>query len=349
MAKTKKPGMSPGSVVYVGKEKEAEVKIDIIDYKETNLEEKPASKVEDCFPFKKKPTVTWMNVTGVHNVEILEKLGKHFDVHPLVLEDIANTHQRPKFEDFDSYIFMALKMLQFDEKKHEISNEQVSIVLGKNFVISFQEHEGDVFDPVRQRIRSGKGRIRKMGSDYLAYALMDAIVDNYFILLEKVGDKIESLEQNILDNPTSEVLNNVYSMKRELIELRKSVWPLREVISNLQRAESKLVKKSTEAYLRDLYEHTIQVIDTIESYRDMVSGLLDFYLSTISNKMNEVMKVLTIFASIFIPLTFVAGMYGMNFDFMPELHWKWSYPLLWVLVSMIGISMFMYFRRKGWV
>jgi len=240
-------------------------------------------------------------------------------------------------------------MLYYDEEKHDITAEQVSIILGSNFVISFQEQEGDVFKFIRERIRNGKGRIRKVGSDYLAYALVDAIVDNYFIILEKLGEKIEEMEEELVTNPTPETLQTIHHLKREMIFLRKSVWPLREVISALERGEPTLIHESTGIYLRDLYDHTIQVIDSIETFRDMVSGMLDIYLSSISNRMNEVMKVLTIIATIFIPLTFIAGIYGMNFQYMPELGWHWGYPAVWFVICAIFIVMLVYFKRKRWM
>jgi len=353
--RSKERGLPPGALVHIGEKKTEKVRITVIDYNVSKFEEKEVGKVEECFAFKRKPTVTWINVDGLHEVEVIEKLGKYFDIHPLVLEDILNTDQRPKMEDFEKYIFIVLKMLYTEEKTHEIHSEQVSLILGNNFVISFQESIGDVFDAVRERIRKGKGRIRKMGADYLLYTLIDAIVDNYFTILEKIGEKIESIENEIVANPTPEKLQTIHNLKREMIYLRKSVWPLREVISGLQRGESKLVKKSTQIYLRDLYDHTIQVIDTIETFRDMTSGMLDIYMSSVSNKMNEVMKVLTIFAAIFIPLTFVAGVYGMNFNpeaspfNMPELGWQWGYLMVWIVMIAVAITMLIYFKRKRWL
>jgi magnesium transporter len=347
--RSKKSGLPPGTLVHIGEKKAERVKISIVDYDETQFQEKEAKTVEECFPFKDKPTVTWINIDGLHDVEIIEKIGKHFGLHPLLLEDILNTEQRPKMEDFESYIFIVLKMLYYEEEAHEIEAEQVSLILGSNFVLSFQEREGDVFKVIRDRIRNGKGRIRKAGADYLAYALVDAIVDHYFVILEKLGEKIESIEEELVTNPTPETLQTIHHLKREMIFLRKSVWPLREVISVLERGESTLIQESTGIYLRDLYDHTIQVIDSIETFRDMVSGMLDIYLSSISNKMNEVMKVLTIIATIFIPLTFIAGIYGMNFQYMPELGWRWGYPLVWLVMSAILITMLVYFKRKKWL
>jgi len=344
-----KAGLPPGTLVHIGERKAEETKITIIDYDEAQSQEKEVKTIEECFPFKDTPTVSWINIDGLHEVDIIEKLGRHFDLHPLILEDIVNTEQRPKMEDFGSYVFIALKMLDYVQEENEISSEQVSLVLGSNFVISFQEREGDVFNPIRERIKKGKGRIRKMGADYLAYALVDSIIDNYFALLERLGEGIEDAEEELVKMPTSETLQSIHKLKREMIFLRKSVWPLREVVSGLERGETPLVHESTRVYLRDVYDHTIQVIDNVENFRDMVSGMLDIYLSSVSNRMNEVMKVLTIFASIFIPLTFIAGVYGMNFAFMPELGWRWSYPAVLVVMALAAAALLVYFRRKRWL
>jgi len=347
--RSKKVGLPPGTLVHVGEKKTEKVNITIIDYDEAHFQEKEAKTIEECFPFKDKPTVTWINIDGIHQLDIVEKVGKHFGLHPLILEDIVNTEQRTKVEDFEDYIFVILKMLYSEGKNNETRAEQVSLILSSNFVISFQENKGDVFNPIRERIRNGKGRIRKLGADYLAYALVDAIVDNYFVILEKTGDEIEDIEEELITNPTPETLQLIHNLKREMIFLRRSIWPLREVISGLERGGSSLIKESTEIYLRDVYDHTIQVIDTIETFRDMISGVLDIYLSSVSNKMNAVMKILTIVATTFIPLTLIAGIYGMNFKYMPELEWRWGYPVILVVIIAIGISMLVYFRRKKWL
>lgn len=344
-----KAGLPPGSLVHIGKRKVEKTRITIIDYDEGQFQEKKAETIEECFPFKDKPTVTWVNIDGVHDVDIVEKIGRHFGAHPLVLEDIVNTGQRPKMEDFEDYIFIVLKMITYDEKTSEMYSEQVSIILGKNFVISFQERQGDVFDPIRDRIRNSKGRIRKAGADYLTYALLDATVDGYFIVLENLGERIEILENEVIENPTSETLQVINSLKREMILLRRSVWPLREVIGALDRGGSALIHEATGTYLRDVYDHTIQVADTIDSYRDMIIGTRDTYLSSLSNRMNEVMKVLTIIATIFIPVTFIAGIYGMNFQFMPELGWRWSYFIVWGVIVAVAVTMIAYFRKKTWI
>jgi magnesium transporter len=351
---SKSRGLPPGALIHIGEKKTDKVKISVMDYSIGKFNEMEIKKVEDCFSLKRKPSISWINVDGLHEIDVIEKLGKCFEIHPLVLEDILNTDQRPKMEDFEKYIFFALKMLYVDDKTNEIHSEQVSLILGNNFVISFQEAVGDVFDSVRERIRGAKGRIRKMGADYLAYTLIDAIVDNYFTILEKIGEKIENMQEDIIKNPDPETLQHIYKLKRDMIYLRKSVWPLREVLNGLLREESKLIKKSTHIFLRDLYDHTIQVIDTIETYRDMVSGMLDIYMSSVSNKMNEIMKVLTIFAAIFIPLTFIAGIYGMNFQptstyNMPELYWEYGYPFALGAMVVLVVVLLGYFKHKKWL
>jgi magnesium transporter len=346
---SKSRGLAPGALVHIGDKKIDKVRISIIDYSIDKFEEKEVKNIEESFHFKIKPTTTWINIDGLHEIEVIEKIGNHFEIHPLVLEDILNTDQRPKMEYFEKYIFFVLKMLYVDEKKQEIHSEQVSLVLGENYVISFQEGIGDVFDSVRERIRSGKTRIRKRDSDYLAYSLLDAIVDGYFGILEKIGERIEDMEEDLVSNPNPKILQEIYNLKREMIYIRKSVWPLREVINNLLREESKIITESTHIYLRDLYDHTIQVIDTVETFRDLISGMVDMYMSSVSNKMNEVMKVLTIFAAIFIPLTFIAGVYGMNFHFMPELTLHWGYFGILTLMLFVSIIMLIFFKRKKWL
>jgi len=346
---SRKAGLPPGTLLHIGEVSHAEVKIRLVDYDETNLREDEISSIEECFPFKESPTVTWINIDGLHQVDLIEALGEHFGLHPLVLEDIAHTGQRPKMEDYEGTLFILMKMLRYDDDRDEINAEQISILLGLNWVVSLQERPGDVFDPLRERIRYGKGRIRKMGTDYLAYSLIDAIVDNYFIILEKLGDRVEALDEKLVANPSPGELKEIHALKRELLFLRKSVWPLREVISALQRGESSLFEARSMIYLRDVYDHTIQVIDTVETLRDTVSGMLDIHLSSVSNRMNEVMKVLTITATIFIPLTFVAGIYGMNFTHMPELKWSFGYFGALGIMGIIAGAMIVYFRRKKWL
>lgn len=345
----KKAGLPPGTLVHIGERKLESTRISFVDYDERNFEEKQLDKIEECFPFKGTPTVTWINIDGLHQTDIIERLGKHFELHPLILEDILNTAQRPKAEDLGNYIFIVLRMISYNDQTQAVKSEQVSMVLGQNCVISFQENVGDVFEQIRNRIRTAKGRIRKMGPDYLAYALIDAIVDSYFAILEKIAERIEVLEEALVHDPGDETLHQIHALKRELISLRKSVWPLRELVGGIERSESALIKESTGMYFRDVYDHTIQVIDTVESYRDMVSGMMDIYLSSISNRMNAVMKVLTIIATIFIPLTFIAGIYGMNFKYMPELEWKFGYAAVLIIMLIVAAIMLIYFRKKKWL
>jgi len=347
--RSRKSGLPPGSLVHIGERKIRTPKISIIDYDEATLREERSKKIEECFVFKERPTITWVNIDGLHQTEMLEALGNCYGFHPLVLEDILNTDQRPKIEDYGDYLYIVLRSLEYNDRKDEIESDQISIILGRNFVFSFQEKEGDTFDAIREHLRTGKGRIRKMGADYLVHALLDSIVDNYFVILEKLGEQIEFLEEQLVTQPTPETLRTIHGLKRELIFLRKAVWPLREVVGSLERGESPLIQESTRIYLRDLYDHTIQVIDNVETFRDMIAGILDIYLSSVSNRLNIVMKVLTVIATIFMPLTFLAGVYGMNFKFMPELEWRWGYPLIWGIMVVTGITMLIYFKKKKWL
>ncbi|MCJ7494936.1 MAG: magnesium/cobalt transporter CorA [Deltaproteobacteria bacterium] len=347
--RSKKAGLPPGTLVHIGEKMSERTKITVFEFDELSFQEREPENLGECFLFKKEPTVTWVNVHGVHEVEILEKFGNCFGLHPLVMEDILNTDQRPKIENYGEDLFIVLKMLSYDEKKGEISAEQVSLVLRSNAVLSFTEKEKGAFTPIQERLRSGKGRLRKMGADYLAYTLLDIIVDHYFAILEKLSEKIEELEEKLVTNPTTPILQKIQNLKREMIFLRKWVWPLREVISSLERGESSWIQEGTRFYLRDVYDHTIQVMDTVETFREVLSGMMDIYLSSINNRMNAVMKVLTIIATIFMPLTFLAGVYGMNFKHMPELEWQWGYPLLWVFMILIAVFMLISFRKKKWL
>jgi magnesium transporter len=347
--RSRKSGLPPGTLVHIGRKKAGKTKITVLDYDETNFQEKEIEKIDECIQFRDRPTVTWINVDSVHQPEVLENIGKCFAFHTLVLEDILDTDQRPKIEDYNEYLYIVLKMLYYNEKMSEITTEQISLIVGPNYVISFQEGiEGDVFTHLRELIRNDKSRIRKMGADYLAYSLIDAIVDNYFTILEKIGDNIELLEEKLVENPTTNVMHEIHMLKREMIFLRKAVWPLREVISGMERGHA-LIQDSTRIFLRDVYDHTIQVIDTVEIYRDMVSGMLDLYLSSISNRLNAVMKVLTIITTIFMPLTFIAGIYGMNFKYMPELEWRLGYPVILIVMLAISVMMLFFFRKKKWL
>jgi magnesium transporter len=346
---SKKPGLSPGSLIHVGEKKMEKVRIRVIDYNEGDLDEREMRTIEESFSYLEKPTVTWINIDGVHDPDVIRKIGNHLDLHPLVLEDILHTDQRAKVEDFEDYLFVIVKMLSRDDGAELITANQFSVILGSNYVLTFQERVGDVFNPVRERIRWGRGRIRSRGADYLAYALIDAVVDHYFTVLEKLGERIESLDEEVTTRPIPETLQRIYQLKRELIFLRKSIWPLREVIGELERGESDLIDEKTVIFLRDVYDHGIQIIDIVETFRDVVSGMFDIYLSSVSNRMNETMRVLTVIATIFIPLTFVAGIYGMNFKSMPELDWIWGYPLIWGVMILVALFMLVYFKRKRWL
>ena len=341
-----RPGTSPGTLRAPETPAAGPVKVTLIDYGPDSFEEKQISDIEQCFPYRDKPTVTWINIEGLHDIDLITKLGKNFGFHPLTLEDVLNCGQRPKLEDYGDYHFMVMKSLYMKDEELEI--EQISFFLSGTYVITLQEVPGDSFEAVRERIRHGKGQIRKMGPDYLLYALMDALVDEFFPVLEAYGERVEELEDEVIDKPTPEILNEIHRIKRELLLVRRTAWPEREVINALQREEAHLIRPETRVFLRDCYDHTIQVIDMVETYRDLASGLLEVYLSSASNRLNEVMKVLTIISTIFIPLNFIAGLYGMNFHRMPELDWRFGYPMALGIMAVVGISLVLYFRRKGW-
>ena len=352
--RSEKAGLPPGELVYVGDESGA-VSVSVTDYDEREYRVRVSATMEECVLRKGAPGVTWINIDGLHEVAQIERLGACFGLHPLTVEDILNTEQRPKVDINEDYVYIVLNMLTYDEQAKEIDSEQVSIVLGENYVITFQERKGDIFDAVRNRLKTGKGRVRSYGADYLAYCLIDSVVDNYFKVLEGIGEDIEEVEDDLMANPDKQTVQSIHFLKRETIYLRKSVWPLREIIGKLERGETPLVRAETTVYLRDVYDHTVQVIDTVETYRDLISGMIDIHLSTVSNRMNEVMKVLTIFAAIFIPLTFIAGVYGMNFDTsasplnMPELNWRYGYPAVLAVMFTIGVAMLLVFKKKKWL
>jgi magnesium transporter len=345
---SKKVGMSPGTLHIEGEPSTGPVRITVIDYDSSRYEEKQVKNIEECFPYRDTSTVTWINIYGLTNTDVLEKIGRHFAFHPLILEDLLNTEQRPKLEDLESYLYLTIKMLTTGDKEQQVSVEHVSMILGSNYLISFQENVGDVFDPVRERLRR-EGRIRKFGPDYLAYALIDDIVDNYFLVMEKLEERVEDLEEELVVQSSQQSLSKINKLKKDMIFLRKAVWPLREMINCLDRDDSPLIKDETRIYFRDVYDHIIQVIDTLETFRDMVSGMIDIYLSSLSYKMNEIMKVLTLIATIFIPLTFVAGVYGMNFENMPELRHPYGYFIIWGVMIGVVIVMLLYFRKRQWI
>jgi len=345
---SKTAGLPPGSLVFLGEKRVENATLTLIDYDEKDVREVTLTDPAECRSYVKNDSVTWINVTGLHDTDLLGRLGELFDIHPLTMEDILNTGQRPKLDDSGDSLFLVVKMLRRGDEDGEIISEQVSMLLAKGYLLTFQEMEGDVFGLIRERIRTGNGRVRGMGCDYLAYALIDAIVDNYFVVLEDLGDKIEVLQGIVVARPEPDTVKSIHSLKREMIFMRKNLWPLREVVSTLEKSENKLIETRLRPYLRDIYEHTFQVIDTLEILRDMLSETLDTYMTCISNRMNEVMKVLTVIATIFIPLTFIAGVYGMNFEHMPELGCRGGYTAVLTLMLAVGIGMAVYFKRKKW-
>lgn len=344
-----KKGLHPGTLIHVGERKVENVRMTVIDYDPEMFIEREYKIVDECLEYADRDTVTWINVNGLHDTGIINRIGEHFGIHSLVLEDILDTDKRPELDDYVDYIFIILKMILVDKETGRIDAEQVSMLLCRNTVISFQEGEGDVFETIRERIRTGKGRIRGTGADYLFYALTDAVVDNYFVALEEIGELIENIEDELLENPSGETLRDIYELKRELVLLRKYTFPLRELVHKFQISESPLIDANTKLYIRDLYDHAMQIMDTTDSYRDMIAGMLETYLSLASNRMNEVMKVLTVMATIFIPLTFIAGVYGMNFENMPELRHRLGYPGVMLLMLIVGLGMVYYFRRRKWI
>jgi magnesium transporter len=343
-----KAGLPPGSLVFVGERRVEKATISVIDYTPDALQERTVDTPADCRAYVDSASVTWINVTGLHDTALMRDIGELFAIHPLTLEDIVHTGQRPKTEDQGSHIFMVLEMLYRDPEGHILA-EQISLILGRGYVLSFQEVDGDVFGTTRERIRSAKGRIRRMGTDYLAYSLLDAIVDNYFVVLEDVSDRIEQIQDDVLAGSATDTLARLHRLKREMIFTRKHLWPVRELVSGLAKSESDLLGDAVAPYLRDVYEHTIQVIDTVETLRDMLSGALDIYMTNVSNRMNEVMKLLTIIATIFIPLTFIAGVYGMNFEYMPELGWRYGYAGVWLLMLAVGAGLALFFKHRKWL
>jgi magnesium transporter len=345
--RSKKTGLPPGTLVHIGERKSEKVTVAVFRYSTTRCEELQVEQVDQLSP-PADESVIWINVGGVHKVEMVEMLGKQFSLHPLLLEDVTNTDQRPKLDDYEAYIFLVMKMLSLTDRK-DIAVEQVSCVLGKNYVISFQENGTDVFQPVRERLRGGKGRLRQSGADYLLYALVDAIVDQYFAVLEHIGEKIEAVQQAVVDDPKPETLNEIHALKRQLLFVRRAVWPLRDVMTNLSRSDCPFLQQPTKLFFRDVYDHVVQSVDTIEILRDMVSASLDIYLSSVSYRLNTIMRVLTVITTIFMPLSFIASIYGMNFEYMPELRSPWGYPLVLGVMAAVGVGMLVLFRNKRWL
>lgn len=347
---SEKTGLPPGSLVHVGNVLESVTRITLIDYSKENIEEKDIHSIDEIQAYKDSKTVTWVSIEGLTDLSIIERIGSIFNVHQLVLEDILNTHQRPKFEEYGHYLYIVLKSLMTENNGFSVNYEQVSILVFENFVIVFKEKKDDLFRPIIQRLLTSKGRFRNLGSDYLAYAILDTIVDQNFNLIDSLDDTIAVLEDTLLSSvPTHDMLHTIQHLKREIIIIRKHVSPVRELLSEMLHSESTIINEKTHIYLRDVSDHALRVTESIESYREILTGLLDIYISSLSNKMNEVMKVLTVFASIFIPLTFIAGIYGMNFEYMPELKLKWAYPALWFAFISIPAVLLIYFKRKKWL
>ena len=345
--RSKKTGLSPGTLIHIGETRTDSVTVTRFNYAGTHCDEQVVMDMEALQP-PADETVTWVNVGGVHKVEVLEGFGKCFGLHPLLLEDIANTDQRPKLDDYEGYLFLVMKMLTTSDRG-DILVEQVSFVLGRNYVLSFQENGTDVFGAVRDRLKGGKGRLRQNGSDYLIYALIDAVVDQYFAVLEMLGERIESLQERVMADPKPETLQNIHALKRQLLFVRRAVWPLREAINNLSRSECPFLHEPTKLFFRDVYDHVVQIVDTIETLREMVSASLDIYLSSVSYRLNAVMRVLTVITTIFMPLSFIAGIYGMNFEHMPELKWVWGYPMALGIMAVVAAIMLIGFRLKNWL
>ena len=341
-------GQSPGSLIFIGQKKTDSVQIRVIDYDAGSLTERELSDIKDGSHFKKTDTVTWLNINGLHDTEIIKDVGHVFELHPLVMEDILNTGQRPKIEEFEHYIFIVLKMIRYDGGAGMIINEQLSMVLGENFLLTFQEQPGDVFDPVRERIRRNKSRIRGSGTDYLAYALLDTVVDNYIYTIELIGEKIEDLEEEVLSGLNPSIMEKINGFKRETNYLRKSIRPAREAILHMSRIDSQLFAEQTLPFLKDLQDLINQATEAIDTYRDLLTDQLNIYNSVMANRMNDIMKVLTIFAAIFIPLTFIAGIYGTNFEYLPELHYRYSYFVFWGVLVVLAGALLVFFKRKGW-
>lgn len=368
-----KKGLSPGTMMHIGEKKADKTLLSVFDYTPLHCEELNLREASDTFVFKQKKGITWINIDGLHDLKTIEVIGKHFDIHQLSLEDIVNTLQRPKIEEYENYVFLVLKSLAYQPslpnpeyqgdsnasqqssvtgaafKMHHLEIEQISFVLGHNYLLTFQEAPGDTFDGVRRRLKQASSSLRQSGTDYLLYALIDTIVDNYFVVCERLSEQIEMTEEQILHDAQDSVLADAYAMKKEIAAIRKAVYPLRDVLTELNRNESQMLSPNMKWYVRDVLDHCLQVMENIENYREAVMSLIELQMSTMSQRMNEVMKTLTIVSTIFIPLTFIAGIYGMNFDNMPELHWQLGYFGVWSVMIGAALFMFYYFRKKKWL
>ena len=346
----KKPGLPPGTVVHTGPKKEERARVSYLDFDaQTLTEREDVQDLSVLWGLCDSPTVSWVNVDGLHDTGIIERIGERFGIHPLALEDIVHVGQRPKLEEYDDYLYVVLYQLEWHGEDEMVTEEQVSLVIGSNYVFSFQERRGDDFDPIRERLRTGKGKLRERGSDHLAYALIDATVDNYFTILDRIGSATEQIELELLEQPGQDTMRKLQQIKREMLVVRRAIWPLRDVLATLMRTDSRLITEDTRVYLRDVHDHAVQVLESVETLRDVVSGMIDIYLSQVALRTNEAMKVLTVMASIFIPLTFIVGVYGMNFEYMPELHMWWAYPAVWGVMIAVAVGLLIWFKRRGWV
>jgi magnesium transporter len=346
---SRKAGLPPGTLMYTGVKKEEAVKIHVINYDENSFDEHETLNIEEALKRVNKTNMTWIKISGVHDIKIVEKIGGFFNLHPLLLEDIMDIQQRPKCEEFGEYILIVAKRLYFEENENSLKDFQISFIIGDMFTISFQEQLDNIFDNILERITKAKGRVRQLGSDYLAYRLLDAIVDSYFIVLDNFTNRIETVEDLLVENPSHEITYDIHHIKRDVLFLHKSIWPLRDIINGLARAESPNIKQTTSIYFRDIQNHIIQIIDTIDTFREMLNGMFEIYLTSVSNKLNEIMKILTIISTIFIPLSFIASLYGMNFKYMPELYLPSGYYIILFVMMIIGFTMLLLFWRKRWL
>lgn len=346
--RTKKIGLPPGSLVYVGEAKD-KVRIRVVNYDKENLQDKILEDFEDCSSLKEQPGVKWIDIVGIHNVELMDKIGKCFDLHPLVLEDILATDQRPKIEEFENYLFIVFKIFHLKKGEHDLEPEQVSLLLFTNTVISFREKESELFLPLERRLGNQKDILRSSGADYLLYTLLDIAIDNHFLIVDRLGEALEPLEEKAITYPLPSTIQSIHHLRRKVMMLRENLWAMREIISHLERGTISLVNHSLKLYFRDLLDHIFNLMETTETIREMLASILDIYLSSVSNRLNQIMKVLTIIATLFMPLTFIVGVYGMNFKFMPELEWRWAYPAVWGFMITVSVMMYLYFKRKGWL
>lgn len=344
-----KAGQLPGTLIHTGETIVQEPVIMIIDFNQLEWAEQKQVTWDDCIPLDRTDIVRWIHIQGVHDIELIQKIGTNFKIHPLMLEDIVHTQQRPKVELLSESIFVILRAFEYNNEDKTLDSEQLSFLFGNHYLISFQESDKPIFEQIKKRISNNLGKIRKGDSDYLTYSLFDLVTDNYFVILDELSERIEVLEDEVIENPTNETLQELHSLKRNVITLRRNIWPIRDITSKLLRESSSLIAPTTQFHLRDLNDHAIQINDLLETYRETLTGIMDIYLSRVSNRMNEVMKVLTVISTIFIPLTLIASLYGMNFKVMPELDFPWSYPILLLVMTFLGISLTFYFRQKKWI